>query len=102
MTGLLRSLAVGQVDPNTIGVPRVDLNDNTLANIVSAVFVLIGALAVFFLLVGAARYVSANGEPPKIAQAKNTILYAIVGLVVSSLGFTIVQFILGRLTGNLQ
>lgn len=100
MPGVLRILAVGQVDPNAVGVPEVALNDTTIANIMSAVFVLVGALAVFFLLVGAARYVSANGEAPKVAQAKNTILYALVGLILSTLGFTVVQFVIGSLAGN--
>jgi hypothetical protein len=65
------------------------------------VFLAIGSIAIFFLLVGAARYVTANGEQSKIAQAKNTILYALVGVVVSSLGFTIVQFVIGKVNGNI-
>lgn len=101
MMELLRSFAVGQVDPNAVGVPRVELTDNVVANVVSAIFVVVGSLAVFFLLVGAARYVTANGEQAKIAQAKNTILYAVVGVIISALGFTIVQFVVGRLTGTL-
>ncbi|HKX73709.1 MAG TPA: hypothetical protein VJM32_06845 [Candidatus Saccharimonadales bacterium] len=97
----LRSFAAGQVDPNVIGVPRVELTQNVVGNVVSTVFVVVGALAVFFLLVGAARYVTANGEQAKIAQAKNTILYSIIGIIISALGFTIVQFVVGRLTGTL-
>jgi hypothetical protein len=101
MNRLLHFFAANtQVDPNTIGVPKVDLTNETLGNVVSAVFVVIGSLAVLFVLVGAARYVTANGEPNKVTQAKNTILYAAVGVVVSALGFTIVQFVIGRLTGT--
>jgi hypothetical protein len=102
MFDLLRAFATGQVTPEQVGVPRVELTNNVLGNAVSAVFVLIGSLAVLFMLVGAARYVTANGEPGKIAQAKNTLIYAVVGIVVSALGFTIVQFVVGRLTGTLN
>lgn len=101
MLDILRTVATGQVTPEQIGVPRVELTDNVVGNALSAVFVLVGSLAVLFMLVGAARYVTANGEAGKIAQAKNTIIYAVVGIIVSALGFTIVQFVIGRLTGTL-
>lgn len=98
----LTIFANGQVTPEQIGVPRVELTNNVLGDVMSSVFVFIGALAVLFMLVGAARFVTANGEPGKISQAKNTLIYAVVGIIVSALGFTIVQFVIGRLTGTLK
>ena len=89
------------IDPSAVGIPKVDLNNNTLGLVMTSVFILIGALSVFFMLVGAVRYVTSNGEQQKISQSKNTILYALVGIVVSAMGFTIVQFIIGKLTGTL-
>lgn len=100
--GALHLFAADKVDPNAVGVPKVELTNSVLGNVMGGVFILIGALAVLFMLVGAARYVTSNGEQQKIAQAKNTILYAIVGIVVATLGFTIVQFVIGRLTGTLS
>ena len=101
MMRLLWFAAVEKIDPSKIGIPRVELTNNTIGLVVSSVFILIGSLAVLFMLVGAVRYVTANGEQARITQAKNTILYAIIGLVVSTLGFTIVQFVVGKLTGTL-
>jgi hypothetical protein len=98
----LTTFANGQVTPEQIGVPRVELTNNVLGDVMSSVFVFVGALAVLFMLVGAARFVTANGEPGKISQAKNTLIYAVVGIIVSALGFTIVQFVIGRLTGTLK
>lgn len=91
-----------KVDPEAIGIPKINLDDAAMANAISAAFLFIGAMAVFFLLVGAVRYVTANGEQAKITQAKNAILYAIVGIVISVSGFAIVQFVIGRLTGTIQ
>jgi cytochrome c biogenesis protein CcdA len=91
-----------KIDPNSIGVPKVDFTKNVLADVFSATLVFVGGMAVLFLLIGAARYVTANGEQAKVTQAKNTILYAIIGVFISSLGFTIVQFVAGRLTGTLK
>lgn len=102
MVSLLQQFAADtKINPSDIGVPKVDLTENTLANVFSAVLVFIGAMAVLFLLIGAARYVTANGDAKQISQAKNTIIYALVGMVVSALAFVIVQFVLGRITGSL-
>jgi hypothetical protein len=94
----LMHVAISSTD---IGIPKVTANDTTLEQIVGSVFLMIGSIAVFFLLVGAARYATANGEQNKIGQAKNTILYALVGVVLSALGFTVVQFVIGKVNGNL-
>ncbi|HSE61931.1 MAG TPA: hypothetical protein VLA88_06625 [Candidatus Saccharimonadales bacterium] len=89
------------ITADNIGIPKVEANDTTIGQIVGSVFIAIGSIAVLFLLIGAARYMASNGEQNRITQAKNTILYAIVGIVISALGFTIVQFVIGRITGNL-
>jgi uncharacterized Tic20 family protein len=79
-----------------IGLPRVNANDATLSIIATAAFTAIGAVSVIFLLIGAFKYVTSNGDAGQIGKAKNTILYAIIGLIVTALSFTIVQFVLGR------
>jgi hypothetical protein len=89
------------VTADQIGIPKVEANDTALQQAVAGAFLAIGSIAVFFLLVGAARYVTANGEQNKITQAKNSILYALVGIVISALGFTIVQFVIGKISGNI-
>ncbi|HSW80938.1 MAG TPA: hypothetical protein VLG40_00950 [Candidatus Saccharimonas sp.] len=89
------------VDPTTIGIPKVPLTDSTVASVLSTVFVVVGSMAVLFMLIGAARYITSADDPAKVKQAKNTLIYAAVGLIVAALGFTVVQFIIGRLTGSL-
>lgn len=98
MMQVLRQVAI---TAQNIGIPKVEANDTTLQQIVGSVFIAIGSIAVLFLLIGAARYLASNGEQNKISQAKNTILYAIIGIVVSALGFTVVQFVIGKVTGNI-
>jgi hypothetical protein len=46
------------------------------------------------IILGALRYVISAGDASKITQAKNTILYAVIGLVVALLAFAIVNFVL--------
>ena len=98
MHALFQQLAV---TADQIGIPKVEANDTALQQAVGGAFLAIGSIAVFFLLVGAARYVTSNGEQGKITQAKNAILYSLVGIAISALGFTIVQFIIGRIGGNI-
>lgn len=85
-----------QLDATSLGLPRVAANDATFGNIVSAVFVFTGAWALLFIVIGAVRYAASAGDQGLISKAKDTILYAIIGLAVSVLAFTIVQFVLGR------
>ncbi len=88
-----------KVDANFVQIPRVNADNATLANILSAAFIAIGGMAVAFLLVGAFKYVISNGDSGEITKAKNTILYAVIGIVVSVSAFTIVQFVLGSIFG---
>ena len=89
-------IAQASIDATNLGLPKVQANDATFGNIVGAVFVFTGAWAALFIVIGAVRYASSNGDQGLITKAKDTLLYAIIGLVVSVLAFTIVQFVLGR------
>lgn len=89
MGGDLGPITVG---PNEIG-PSIEANSGTLDGFLSQVFILIGAIAVLFVLIGAARYVISNGDSSQMQTAKNTILYAIVGLVIAVSAYAIVQFV---------
>lgn|GEM_PF-1006511 len=90
------------IDPLTIGIPKVPLTNDVVANALSATFIVIGSMAILFMLIGAVRYVTSADDPGKVKQARNTLIYAAIGVAVSALGFTIVQFVLGRLTGTLN
>lgn len=61
---------------------------------------LIGAIAVIMLIIGGVRYVISGGDQAQVTAAKNTILYAIVGIVVAFLAYAAVNFVLSQLTNN--
>lgn len=65
-------------------------------DLVNVVIGLIGVAAVVAIILGGIQYVTANGDAGKIATAKNTILYAVIGLVVAILAFAIVNFVVGE------
>lgn len=61
---------------------------------------LVGAISVIMLIIGGIRYVISAGDQQAVTNAKNTILYAIVGIVVAFLAFAAVRFVIGRLEDN--
>jgi energy-converting hydrogenase Eha subunit E len=61
---------------------------------------LIGAISVIMLIIGGIRYVVSNGDSNAVVGAKNTILYAIIGIVVAFLAYAAVNFIITQLVDN--
>lgn len=80
---------------NPFGFPEPD-DAAALDTILKTTFAIIGALAVIFIIVGGFQYVLSGGDPNNTNRAKETILYAVIGLAVSLLAFTIVDFVVGR------
>ena len=58
---------------------------------------LIGAISVIMLIIGGIRYVVSGGDQSAVTSAKNTILYAIVGIIVAFLAYAAVQFVTNSL-----
>lgn len=71
------------------------LGGNQLASVLELVFILAGIISVIMVIVGGYWYVVSAGDPQKVKRAKDTILYAIVGLVISVSAWAIVGFVLG-------
>ena len=63
--------------------------------ITNVLLFIIGAIAVIMLIIGGIRYTVSGGDQAAITSAKNTILYAVVGIIVAILAFAIVNFVVG-------
>lgn len=61
---------------------------------------IIGAIAVIMLIVGGIRYVVSAGDQNAVTSAKNTILYAIIGIVVAFLAYAAVNFVSSQLNAG--
>ncbi len=65
---------------------------------VSGIFAMVtGVISVFMMLIGGLRYINSNGDPQKTATARKTIIYAVIGVIVATVGGVLVRFILTRL-----
>ena len=71
---------------------------NVIHSIVNILSILVGIVAVIMIIVGGLRYITSGGNDTSVTGAKNTILYAVVGLVIVALAQLIVHFVLSRLS----
>jgi hypothetical protein len=73
------------------------INDilHSVINLLSAI---VGVVAVIMIIVGGFRYITSGGNDTSVTSAKNTILYAIIGLIVVALAQIIVRFTLQKIT----
>lgn len=78
--------------------PGTKADNQTLNNAFALIYVILGALAVFLFVVAGLRYITAQGDPAKLAQAKMRILHIAIGLIVAALAVTIVNFVLTRVS----
>lgn len=55
---------------------------------------IVGAIAVIMIIYGGFRYITSGGDSGSVGTAKNTLIYAIVGLIIVALAQIIVRFVL--------
>jgi cytochrome bd-type quinol oxidase subunit 2 len=67
----------------------------TIINVLS---IIVGLVAVIMIIIGGFRYITSAGNPEQAKTARNTILYAIIGLVIVALAQIIVRFVLTKTT----
>ena len=83
------------------GVDKVNSSPESLVKQFVNIFLFaVGALSVIMLIWGGIRYTTSAGDSNKVTSAKNTVLYAIVGLVVSILAWAIVNMVIDKFTSG--
>lgn len=80
--------------------PNLFADGGIFQKITNALLFLVGAISVVMLIIGGIRYVVSAGDQNAVTGAKNTILYAVVGIVVAFLAFAAVRFVTGQLAGG--
>jgi hypothetical protein len=73
---------------------------NFIKTIVNVLLFILGAIAVIMIIIGGIRYTTSNGDTAQLTAAKNTILYAVIGLVVAILAYAIVNFVISTFSGS--
>lgn len=74
-----------------------DNAQSTVVKIINTILLVLGIVAVIMIIVGGFRYVLSGGDASNVTAAKNTIMYAVIGLIVAVLAYAIVNFVLNAL-----
>ncbi len=90
---LMSQISAGDLDK----VPQGDLTESTVSTVLQTVFAIGGGVALIVIVVAGLFYVISMGNPQSTAKAKNTIMYAIIGLAVCIFAYTIVRFVLNQI-----
>ncbi len=75
----------------------IDVN-SVIANGVNIFTGIVGIVAVIMIVVAGFKYITAAGDSNKVASAKNTLVFAIIGLIIVALAQVIVRFVLNKVT----
>jgi hypothetical protein len=80
------------------GDAQTKIND-LLTQVINIFSIIVGVIAVFMIIFGGLKYITSGGDSGNVSGAKNTIIYALIGLVIVALAQFIVHFVLGKATG---
>lgn len=74
--------------------------EGVLTRISNVILMIVGSISVVMLIYGGFRYIISGGDSKKVTDAKNTILYAIIGLVICILAYAIVNFVIASVAST--
>jgi len=86
-------ITISDKDLNLQGAPKT-IDGTTIGNLLGVVYFIAGIVAVLVIIIGGIRYVGSNGDSSQVQAAKNTITYAVIGLIVVIMAAAITQFVL--------
>jgi hypothetical protein len=71
--------------------------DGIFTQITNTALYAVGIISIIMLIWGGLRYVVSGGDSKKVTDAKNTVIYAIIGLIIAILAYAIVNFVINAL-----
>lgn len=74
--------------------------DGVFKRITDVLLFIIGAISVIMLIIGGIRYTTSNGESGNIKSAKDTILFAVIGIVIAILAYALVNFVVDSFSAS--
>jgi hypothetical protein len=92
------NLSTTTCDAQTEGSNGATKINTLIATVINIFSLVVGIVAVIMIIIGGLKYITSGGDSGNVTGAKNTILYAVIGLVVVALAQFIVKFVLGKAT----
>lgn len=85
------------LDKSELDIPQTDIGPDNVNKILAVVFSIFGGIALIIIIMGGIKFMTSQGNPEGVAKARNTIIYAAIGLAISIGALSIVTFVTGRL-----
>lgn len=73
--------------------------DSVVQNVINILLFIVGAGSVIMLIIGGIQYITSTGDQQRVANAKNTIIYAVVGVIVAILAYALVNYVINDVFG---
>jgi len=94
----------GNVNDNVPGCstsdPGVAQKGGLAYEIVNTFMYIAGIVSFVFVIIGGIRYIASDGEPTRVKAAKQTLLYAIIGLIITLIAAAIAGFVIRQVVGG--
>lgn len=87
------SISIGPGDLNLTGAPT-QVQGGEIQGILNVVYLLAGMVAIIVIIIGGIRYATSTGDSGNVQSAKNTVQYAVIGLVVVIMAAAITDFVI--------
>jgi hypothetical protein len=98
MINILQTIAQITISEDDLDIPNTSTPDGTTIDTVLQFAFAIGAgIALIVVILAGIQFILSQGDPGKAAKARNTIIYAAIGLVLCATAFSLVRFVLGKL-----
>ncbi len=85
--------------PDNVDVPDTEL-PQLILQVVNWFLMIVGVLALVFLIYGGFLYITSHGDENQVEQAKKVILFAVIGIVVIGIAASIVNFVIDPFVGG--
>ncbi|MBI3889823.1 hypothetical protein HY312_04620 [Candidatus Saccharibacteria bacterium] len=86
-------IKINQSTLNLNNAPR-DVSSASVSTLLNTAYLIAGIVAVIVIIIGGIRYASSNGDSSGVQSGKNTILYAVVGLIIIIMAAAITDYVI--------
>ncbi len=99
LIGIVICVTASSISGAIVDVAETSVDGNFFANIFNHAFMWAGIVCVIMMIIGGIAYVTSAGDPQKVGKAKNTIMYAAIGLIITLVAAAIVNLVLTAVSG---
>ena len=93
-TNTARDQVLNGIDETNNGTCNDSGVNGAISAAVTILSIIVGVVAVIMVILGGFKYITSGGDSGKVASAKSTLVYALIGLAVAALAQLIVHFVL--------